>query len=71
MSEEKKGTYRAVRRSLFSDIFIPAKSRNIFHPRKNVCGANILLLLSLLRNCIQLRHVAGALDLDVVFHHIF
>ena len=31
-----------VRRSLFSDIFIPAKSRNISHPRKTDFGVNIL-----------------------------
>ena len=47
--------HHVVRRSLFSDIFIPAKSRNIFHPRNNVCGANILSPLSHVGNCIQLR----------------
>ena len=41
-SGRARACIRAVRRSLFSSIFIPAESRNIFHPRKNVCGANIL-----------------------------
>ena len=48
----------AVRRFLFSDIFIPAKSRNIFHFRKNVCGANILspfLMLATVFNCATWR----------------
>ena len=60
--------FHAVRRSLFSDIFVLAKSRNISHPRKIVCGANMVSFIS---NCIQLRHVAGALDLDFVFGTVF
>ena len=59
--------YCAVRHSLFSDIFIPAKSRNICNSRENVCGVHILSPLSHVGSCIQFRHVAGALDLDCVF----
>ena len=53
------------------DIFIPAKSRNFFHSWKIVYGAKILSSSSHVGNCIQLRHMVGTLDLDVVFHHIF
>ena len=37
---------------------------------KNVCGAKKLPPLSHVGSCTQLRHVAGALDLDCVFHTI-
>ena len=67
----KTASFRAVRHSSFSDIFIPARSSNIFHHRKIVCDANILSSSSHVGNCIQLRHVASALDLDCVFHTIF
>ena len=70
---DKSPPHRAVRRSLFSDIFIPAKSRNIFHPRKKCLWCKHFASFIFVGNCIQLRNcaVAGALDLDMVFHHIF
>ena len=45
----------AARRSLFSDMFIPASSRNAFHPRQTVPGLNTLPPLSHVGNCIQLH----------------
>ena len=71
-SRRHSGGFHAVRRSLFSDIFIPTKSGNIFHPRKNVCGANTLSPSSHVGNCIRLRHVAGALGPRLcVLHSLF
>ena len=50
----------AVRRSLFSDIFIPAKSRSIFHPRKNCLWCKqffglLYLMLAAVFNCASWR----------------
>ena len=42
-------------------------SEKLFHPGKMF----VVQTLSHVGNCIQLRHVANALDLDGVFHTIF
>ena len=61
--------HHAARRSLFSDIFIPAKSSRSI-PGKMFVVQTFFSFLSVVNNCIRLRHVVGALDLDCVFHTV-
>ena len=51
---------------LFSDIFIPAKGRNNSSFPKKCLWCKHFASFIYAGNCIQLRHVAGALDLDVL-----
>ena len=51
----------AARCSLFFDIFIPAKSRNTFHHRKNVRGFSFILL-GLVRTSVNSLSATGVID---------
>ena len=61
------GVSHAVRHSLFSNIFIPAKVETFSIPGKMFVVRTFVPCWQ----CIQTRHVAGALELDCVFQQSF